>query len=466
MTIRVWPGTPYPQGATWDGEGVNFSLFSEHATGVDLCLFERPDDAVEAERISLTNRTDLLWHAYLPDVRPGRLYGYRVHGPWEPREGHRFNPNKLLLDPYARAVSGPVRWSDAVYGYQIGHADEDLSFDERDSAGSMPKCVVIDPAFTWGEDRRPETPWNRTVIYETHVKGFTKLHPSIPPEIRGTYLALAHDPVLEHLRSLGVTAVELMPVHQFVDDRVLVERGLSNYWGYNSIGFFAPHHGYATRTVGQQVYEFKSMVKTLHRAGIEVILDVVYNHTAEGNHLGPTLSLRGIDNKAFYRLSPRRPPVLHRLLRHGEQPQHAPPARDPADHGQLAALGARDARRRLPIRPGAGPRPGALRGEPSRHVLRHHPAGPGALTGEADRRALGRRARRLPGRQLPGGVGRVEREVPRLRAQVLARRPRPAAGARLPPVRLRRPLRDQRQEHLCVRQLRARPTTGSRCRTS
>jgi isoamylase len=303
VTIRVWPGSPYPQGATWDGEGVNFSLFSEHATGVDLCLYDRPDDAVEAERIPLTNRTDLLWHAYLPDVRPGRLYGYRVHGPYEPREGHRFNPNKMLLDPYAKAISGPVRWHDAVYGYEIGHPDEDLSFDERDSAGSMPKCIVIDQAFTWGEDRRPETPWNRTVIYETHVKGLTKLHPSIPPEIRGTYLALAHDPVLEHMRSLGVTAVELLPVHQFVDDRVLVDRGLSNYWGYNSIGFFAPHHAYATRSVGQQVYEFKSMVKTLHRAGIEVILDVVYNHTAEGNHLGPTLSLRGIDNKAFYRLS-------------------------------------------------------------------------------------------------------------------------------------------------------------------
>src|SRR5918999_1303914 len=304
--MRVWPGRSYPLGATWDGEGVNFSLFSEHATGVDLCLYERPDDAVEAERIPLTNRTDLLWHAYLPDVPPGRLYGYRVHGPFEPREGHRFNPNQLLLDPYARAISGPVRWHDAVYGYQIGHPDGDLSFDDRDSAGAMPKCVVIDRAFTWGEDRRPETPWNRTVVYETHVRGMTKTHPSIPPEIRGTYLALAHDPILEHLHSLGVTAVELLPVHQFVDDRQLVERGLANYWGYNSIGFFAPHHAYAT-AVGQQVYEFKSMVKAMHRAGIEVILDVVYNHTGEGNHLGPTLSLRGIDNRAFYRLSPDDP---------------------------------------------------------------------------------------------------------------------------------------------------------------
>jgi glycogen operon protein len=302
VTIRVWPGVPYPQGATWDGEGVNFSLFSEHGSAVELCLYDAPDDAVEAERIRITTRTDLLWHAYLPDVRPGQLYGYRVQGPYEPGEGHRFNPNKLLLDPYAKAITGPIRWNDTVYGYEIGHPDADRSFDGRDSAGAMPKCVVIDQAFTWGNDRRPQTPWNRTVVYETHVKGLTKRHPGIPPEIRGTYLALAHDPILEHLRSLGVTAVELLPVHQFVDDRELVERGLSNYWGYNTIGFFAPHYGYAT-TIGQQVYEFKSMVKALHRAGIEVILDVVYNHTGEGNHLGPTLSLRGIDNAAFYRLS-------------------------------------------------------------------------------------------------------------------------------------------------------------------
>jgi glycogen operon protein len=306
VTVRVWPGVPYPQGATWDGEGVNFSLFSEHASAVELCFFDAPDAAVESERITITDRTDLLWHAYVPDVRPGQLYGYRVHGPYEPREGHRFNPNKLLLDPYAKAITGPIRWNDTVYGYEIGHPDEDRSFDGRDSAGAMPKCVVVDQAFTWGQDRRPQTPWNRTVIYETHVKGLTKRHPAIPPEIRGTYLALAHDPILEHLRSLGVTAVELLPVHQFVHDRQLVERGLSNYWGYNTIGFFAPHHGYAT-AVGQQVYEFKSMVKALHRAGIEVILDVVYNHTGEGNHLGPTLSLRGIDNAAFYRLSPDDP---------------------------------------------------------------------------------------------------------------------------------------------------------------
>jgi isoamylase len=274
--MRVWPGHPYPQGATWDGEGVNFAIFSENATAVELCLFENPDDAVASQAISMRERTDLIWHCYLPDIRPGQLYGYRVEGPYEPREGHRFNPNKLLLDPYAKSISGPVRWEDSVYGYAIGHPEEDLSFDERDSAGPMPKSVVINPAFAWGEDRRPETPWNRTVIYECHVKGLTRLHPGIPEEFRGTYRALGYDPVVEHLQSLGVTAVELMPVHQSVNDRDLVERGLSNYWGYNSIGFFAPDVRFSsTGGLGEQVGEFKSMVKGLHSAGIEVILDVV-----------------------------------------------------------------------------------------------------------------------------------------------------------------------------------------------
>jgi isoamylase len=302
--LRVRPGSPYPQGATWDGEGVNFAIFSEHATAISLCLFDRADETIERHRVPLRWRTDLIWHAYLPDVRPGQLYGYRVEGPYEPAEGHRFNAHKLLIDPYAKAISGAVRWDDTLYGYTIGHPDEDLSYDERDSAGAMPKCVVIDPAFTWGDDPRPAVPWNRTVIYECHVRGMTMRHPAVPPELRGSYLAMAYDPVLEHLESLGVTAVELMPVHQFVADRNLVERGLTNYWGYNSIAFLAPHVGYATAGGGQQVYEFKSMVKTLHRAGIEVILDVVYNHTGEGNRMGPTLSLRGIDNAAFYRLEP------------------------------------------------------------------------------------------------------------------------------------------------------------------
>lgn len=302
--MRIWPGEPYPLGATWDGEGVNFALFSEHATGVDLCLFDEPPAGKETHRIPMRERTDLIWHAYLPDVRPGTLYGYRVHGPYAPAEGHRFNDHKLLLDPYAKAITGTIDWGDELYGYSIGHADQDVSFDDRDSAANLPKAAVVDTAFTWGDDRPPRVPWNRSVIYECHVKGMTMRHPGVPPELRGTYLGMASDPILDHLLSLGVTAVELLPVHQYVDDRVLLERGLRNYWGYNSIGFFAPHVAYATGWGGQQVDEFKSMVKALHGAGIEVILDVVYNHTGEGNHLGPTLSLRGIDNASYYRLKP------------------------------------------------------------------------------------------------------------------------------------------------------------------
>jgi isoamylase len=304
---RIWPGSPYPQGATWDGQGVNFAIFSENATGVELCLFEGPEDAQESHRIELRERTDLIWHGYLPDARPGQLYGYRVHGPYEPNLGHRFNPSKLLIDPYARAIGGQIRWDDAVFGYAIGDPGEDLVPDRRDSAAFVPKGVVVDSAFTWGEDRPPKVPWNRTVIYECHVRGMTMCHPAIPEEIRGTFLAMAFDPIVDHLLSLGVTAVELMPVHQFVADRRLVDAGLTNYWGYNSIGFFAPHVTYATGGLGQQVEEFKSMVKAFHRAGIEVILDVVYNHTGEGNHLGPTLSLRGVDNASFYRLVPGDP---------------------------------------------------------------------------------------------------------------------------------------------------------------
>src|SRR5689334_2963444 len=306
--LRVWPGGPYPLGASWDGEGTNFALFSEHATGVELCLFDRPEDAEESYRLEVVERTDLIWHAYLPDVRPGQLYGYRVHGPYEPEHGHRFNPQKLVLDPYAKAVTGQPRWDDSLFGYTVGDPDADLSFDTRESAGEMPKCAVVDPAFPWGDDRRPGVPWNRSVIYECHVRGLTMLHPGVPPELRGTYLGMASDPIIDHLLSLGVTAVELMPVHQFINDRALVDRGLTNYWGYNSIAFLAPDARYAAGgTRGTQVSEFKSMVKAFHRAGIEVILDVVYNHTGEGNHMGPTLSLRGVDNASYYRLSAENP---------------------------------------------------------------------------------------------------------------------------------------------------------------
>jgi isoamylase len=306
--VRTRPGQPYPLGAAWDGSGVNFALFSEHATAVDLCLFDGPEGSVEAARIRMTEQTDQVWHVYLPEARPGQRYGYRVHGPYAPAEGHRFNPAKLLLDPYARATDGTIRWSDALFGYEVGHPEEDLAPDERDSADGIPKCVVIDPAFTWGDDRPPRTPWGETVIYEMHVKGFTARHPDVPKELRGTYAGLACPAVVDSLRTLGVTAVELMPVHKVVVDKHLADRGLTNYWGYNSIGFFAPEIRYAAGTgLGQQVAEFKTMVKTLHQAGIEVILDVVYNHTGEGNHLGPTLCFRGIDNAAYYRLEPDAP---------------------------------------------------------------------------------------------------------------------------------------------------------------
>jgi isoamylase len=302
--VRAWPGAPYPLGASWDGEGVNFALFSEHAQAVRLELFDDPRSGVPSTVVPLTETTDQVWHVYLPDVRPGALYGYRVDGPYDPDAGHRFNPNKLLIDPYAKAVSGPIDWSDDLFGYTVGDPAEDLSFDTRDSASALPKSVVVDPSFTWQDDRPPRTPLNRTVIYETHVRGMTMQHPGVPAHLRGTFLGLASDPIVDHLLNLGVTAVELMPVHHFVADRDLVAKGLTNYWGYNSIAFFAPHVGYATGALGEQVGEFKSMVRTLHRAGMEVILDVVYNHTGEGNHLGPTLSLKGVDNAVYYRLSP------------------------------------------------------------------------------------------------------------------------------------------------------------------
>ena len=294
----VWPGDPNPRGATWDGEGVNFSLFSAAAERVELCLFES-SGRHEVQRIALRERTDEIWHCYLPEARPGQLYGYRVHGPYKPELGLRFNPHKLLVEPYARHLTGTLRWSDAHFGYRVGHRLEDLSFDRRDSAPGMPKCRVIDPAFTWGEDRPPRVPWQDTVVYELHVRGLTMRHPGVPPALRGTYAGLACQPVIDHLKQLGVTTVELMPVHYFIDDRHLVEKGLRNYWGYNSLGFFAPDMRYSSTG---RVSEFKTMVKTLHSAGIEVILDVVYNHTAEGNQLGPTLSLRGIDNTAYYRV--------------------------------------------------------------------------------------------------------------------------------------------------------------------
>jgi isoamylase len=297
-STKVWPGRPYPLGATWDGEGVNFALFSAHAEKVELCLFDRSGNREEA-RIVLPEYTDEVWHAYLPDARPNLLYGYRVYGPYDPPNGHRFNPNKLLIDPYARSLHGRLRWSDALFGYRVGSQRADLSFDRRDNARQVPKCRVIEPAFTWGEDRRPQIPWEETIILELHVRGTTFKHPDVDPAHRGTFAGLNSPAMIDYLLDLGVTAVELLPIHAAVDDRHLIDRGLANYWGYNSIAYFAPDPRLlATNSIAG----FKTMVKRLHDAGIEVILDVVYNHSGEGNHLGPTMSFRGIDNASYYRL--------------------------------------------------------------------------------------------------------------------------------------------------------------------
>jgi isoamylase len=305
--MDVWPGNPFPLGPVWDGSGTNLSLFSENAGRVELCLF---DDADRETRIEVTEHTAFNWHCYLPGIGPGQRYGYRVHGPYDPASGHRFNPAKLLIDPYAKAIEGPVQWDRAnVLPYvPSGDEDADLEVDETDDAGAIPKCIVIDPAFDWQDDRPPAHPWSETVIYEAHVKGLTKLHPDVREDLRGTYAGLASEPALEYFQQLGVTAVEVLPIHHIADESFLHDRGLTNYWGYSSIGYLTPHALYAaTGTHGEQVREFKGMVKALHAAGIEVILDVVYNHTAEGNHLGPMLSFKGVDNASYYRLMPDEP---------------------------------------------------------------------------------------------------------------------------------------------------------------
>ncbi len=302
MRTTVYPGSPFPLGATWDGKGVNFALYSENATAVDLCLFNAKTG--KEERVRLKELDNGIWHAYIPGLKPRQLYGYRVYGPYEPQNGYRFNPNKLLIDPYARAIAGPVDWHDSIFGYDINSPEADLSFSETDSGPYVPKSVVIDPGFDWENDKAPKIPYHKTIIYEAHVKGLTQLNPDIPDDIKGTYSAIAHPVTIQYLKNLGITAIELMPVHHFVNDGFLRSKGLSNYWGYNTIGFFAPDIRYSKGDYfGEQVTEFKTMVKELHKAGIEVILDVVYNHTAEGNEKGPTLSFRGIDNCSYYRLA-------------------------------------------------------------------------------------------------------------------------------------------------------------------
>lgn len=304
-TLRLHPGSPYPLGARWDGLGVNFAVFSDNAERIDLCLFE-PSGRREIARLTLPECSEGVWHGYLPGAEVGQLYGYRAYGPYDPHRGHRFNHHKLLLDPYARRIAGEVRWTDALYGYRLGSSRQDLSFDRRDSAAAMPKAVVEDDTFNWGNDAPPATPWSDTVIYEAHVRGLTKLHPEIRAHERGTFAALANPTVIDHLLRLGVTAVELLPVHSFVQDRYLVEQGLRNYWGYNTLGFFAPENAYLASGSNN---ELRIAVRRLHAAGIEVILDVVYNHTAEGSELGPTFSFRGLDNASYYRLQ-------HDSLRH------------------------------------------------------------------------------------------------------------------------------------------------------
>ncbi|MCE3234274.1 MAG: glgX [Vampirovibrio sp.] len=308
--LRVYPGSSYPLGATWDGMGVNFALFSEHAEAVELCLFDEIDATIEVKRILLPEYSDHVWHGYFPDLKPGQLYAYRVYGPWDPMNGHRFNPNKLLVDPYAKAIVRYEKWNEALFGYRLpgpgkhpGSADADLIIDERDSAPYAPLCAVVDDAFMWGDDKAPKTPWHKTIIYEAHVKGLSMRHPKVPEAIRGTYAALGSEPIIEHLLDLGVTAVELLPVHQHLDDHFLVQKGLTNYWGYNTLGYFAPDLRYSSTLVTHEdpIREFKTMVRALHAAGLEVILDVVYNHTCEGNHMGPTLMLKGIDNASYYK---------------------------------------------------------------------------------------------------------------------------------------------------------------------
>ncbi|MFO0567814.1 MAG: glycogen debranching protein GlgX [Polyangiaceae bacterium] len=302
--MRIWPGNPYPLGATWDGEGVNFAVYSQAAEAVELCLF---DEADRESRVLFSELENRVWHAYLPDVRPGQRYGYRVHGEYAPERGLLFNPHKLLVDPYAKAISGKFDWHRAVFGHDPAGGDDISNCSLEDSAPFVPKSVVVDGAFTWGDDRPPRTAWSRTVIYECHVKGMTARHPEVPPHLRGTYLGLASDPIIDHLRELGVTAVELLPIHHRISERHLCELGLDNYWGYNSLGFFAPDPRFASGDRGVQVNEFKTMVKAFHRAGIEVLLDVVYNHTAEADRHGPTVSLRGFDNRAYYHLVPDDP---------------------------------------------------------------------------------------------------------------------------------------------------------------
>ena len=304
QAVKKLPGKPYPLGATWDGLGVNFALYSAHAEKIELVLFDSPADSSPSYTIALTEHTGPIWHIYLPNLKPGQLYGYRVHGPYDPGNGYRFNPNKVLLDPYVKAIGRQLEWDDSLYGYEIGHEEKDMTFSTLDSAAYAPLGVVIEERFEWGDDRSPNIPWADTIIYETHVKGISQSHPDVPESVRGTYLGLVSEPILDHLKQLGVTTIQLLPVHAKIHDHFLVEKNLTNYWGYNTLAYLAPEPSYASEGGHAAVREFKMMVRALHAAGFEVIIDVVYNHTGEGNHLGPTLSCRGVDNLSYYKLNP------------------------------------------------------------------------------------------------------------------------------------------------------------------
>ena len=449
-----WPGREYPLGATADAGGVNFAVYASGAERVEVCLYDQADPARELRRVTLSETTDHVWHGYVPGLAPGALYGFRAHGPYRPAEGLRYNPNKLLVDPYARAISGEVDFSAPVFGYQLGQGDD--AFDEQDSAPGMPRSVVVSGDFDWSGDTSPRHAWHRSVIYEVHVRGFTMRHPEVPPELRGTYAGMAHPAALHHLNRLGITAVQLLPVHEYTDESYLTEKGLRNYWGYSTLGFFAPEQRYASGHRGEQVDEFKAMVKALHGAGIEVILDVVYNHTAEGNHLGPTLSLKGLDNAAYYRLSPADPRHYWDCTGTGNTLNVPHPQTLKLVMDSPPLLGGGDARRRLPLRPGLGAGARPVRLQPHRQLPPGVPPGPHAAAGEAHRRALGRGRRRVPGGRLPGALVGVEREVPRLRAALLEGR-HPGQRAGLAHERLGRPLPGRRAQDLRQRELRHLP---------
>src|SRR5882672_7438915 len=426
--MRVWPGDPFPLGANWTGVGVNFALFSAHATKVELCLFDSPDAPKESSRIPLPEHTDMVWHAFLPDVRPNQLYGYRVHGPYDPSTGHRYNPNKVVMDPYARSVARTIRWADEMFGYVVGHADEDMSFDTRDNAQYAPLAAVVDPAFTWGDDRPPRTPWHNTVIYEMHVRGFSKLHPSIPERLRGTYEALTMEPAIEHLKKLGVTAVELMPVHHHSRDRHLDQRGLTNYWGYNSFGYFAPERRLAASDARRRRARVQAHgARAARRRTRGHPRRRLQPHRGRQSHGSDVVAQR--DRQRVVLPPGRRQPALlhgfHRLRQHAE---HAEPPGAAAHHGQPALLGPRNACRRIPVRPRERARARAVRRGSAGRVLRHHSSGSRAVAHQAHRRAMGSRTRRLPGREFPRVVDRVERQVPRFSAPVLARRRRHGVG--------------------------------------